>query len=550
MRKNIFISILFLLFGYTAFAQDCLSNSITLCTEENSYCIPNAAITNLNSDPFYNSRGLHTCLYSQPGPNWVMVKIAHPGDLLIYIELYSQYDNENCRPNTSSTSLDIDFACWGPFPDTIQSAKWFKQYLCDNHFTLQSTSGSSPGTHRPTNGNHNNDMGGYPYNTNPNNPYNIALTDCSYHSAGTEWCFLPNAQQEEWYLLLICNYSRQPGFFKLTTLHSSVSGSNNYTGSTNCDLLNCLSTNNEMPCEGNSFKLYCNVPEEDIETDGQALLYKWVMPNQTDTIVTTDSVITLIADTSMTGTFELIIEGTNPPRHGYMSTYVQATPAIIHASDDYICQGDSVILSTPYYPDYDPDHTDGYGYCRWFIDSIVGMPLSTDTSVVVFPTEDSQYILRVRSGYSECSNSDTVNIYVGQPDTTDFTVNTTEDCYVWNGVEYCESGDYVQTLQSIYGCDSLVTMHLNIVVGVDQYPDAVFRVSPNPTNDKVNVELGVEHKGKEISLVDMLGKVLKTIKIEGSNTQIDLSGCTNGVYLLKLMDSNNHVMAVRKIVKQ
>ena len=35
--------------------------------------------------------------------------------------------------------------------------------------------------------------------------------------------------------------------------------------------------------------------------------------------------------------------------------------------------------------------------------------------------------------------------------------------YLWNGIEYSEPGDYEQTLQSIYGCDSTVVMHLSMV---------------------------------------------------------------------------------------
>lgn len=462
MRKNICIGILFLLLGFNAFAQ-CLSNSTADCTEENDYCIPNPSISHvLNSDPFYSSHNLHTCLGSEPDPSWVMFKVAHGGDLLIYIEQYSQYDNVNCRPNTSSTSLDIDFACWGPFPDTIQSAKRFKQYLCENRFTLQSNTGGGPGTHRPTNGNHTNDMGGYPYNTSPNNPYNIALTDCSYHSAGTEWCFLPNTHEGDWYLLLICNYSRQSGYFKFTTLHSPASGSNNYQGNTNCDLLNCLSTNQEMPCEGNPFKLYCNVPVEDINTHGQPLRYKWIAPHSTDTIITTDSVITLIADTSMTGTFELILGGTNPPRRGFLDITVQATPAAITASETVICKGDSVVLSTPYYPDYDPARTDGYGYCRWYLNDATGTPINTDTSHVVFPTDSCKYILAVRSGYSECSNTDTIDIAVNPTPKISLSATDTILCYGESTRIMADSPDNVE-----YGWTHSSTHDANIIAKPD-----------------------------------------------------------------------------------
>ena len=36
------------------------------------------------------------------------------------------------------------------------------------------------------------------------------------------------------------------------------------------------------------------------------------------------------------------------------------------------------------------------------------------------------------------------------------------DKYEWNGIEYTESGDYVQTLIMANGCDSIVTLHLTI----------------------------------------------------------------------------------------
>jgi hypothetical protein len=35
--------------------------------------------------------------------------------------------------------------------------------------------------------------------------------------------------------------------------------------------------------------------------------------------------------------------------------------------------------------------------------------------------------------------------------------------YNWNGIEYTEEGDYEQTLQTVYGCDSIVTLHLSLV---------------------------------------------------------------------------------------
>ena len=44
----------------------------------------------------------------------------------------------------------------------------------------------------------------------------------------------------------------------------------------------------------------------------------------------------------------------------------------------------------------------------------------------------------------------------------EFNVNICESTYEWNGRTYTQSGDYTDTLQTIYGCDSIVTMHLQI----------------------------------------------------------------------------------------
>ena len=35
--------------------------------------------------------------------------------------------------------------------------------------------------------------------------------------------------------------------------------------------------------------------------------------------------------------------------------------------------------------------------------------------------------------------------------------------YIWNGIEYTEDGDYEQVMQSVYGCDSTVVMHLSFI---------------------------------------------------------------------------------------
>ena len=65
--------------------------------------------------------------------------------------------------------------------------------------------------------------------------------------------------------------------------------------------------------------------------------------------------------------------------------------------------------------------------------------------------------------------------------------------YAWNGIVYNEAGDYEQTLQSIYGCDSTVVMHLSFIDSYDVETEAT-ACDSYVWNDEVFTESGVyEH---------------------------------------------------------
>lgn len=67
------------------------------------------------------------------------------------------------------------------------------------------------------------------------------------------------------------------------------------------------------------------------------------------------------------------------------------------------------------------------------------------------------------------------------------------NAYAWNGIVYNEAGDYEQTLQSIYGCDSTVVMHLSFIDSYDVETEAT-ACDSYVWNDEVFTESGVyEH---------------------------------------------------------
>lgn len=67
-------------------------------------------------------------------------------------------------------------------------------------------------------------------------------------------------------------------------------------------------------------------------------------------------------------------------------------------------------------------------------------------------------------GYNEigCSGMTSITVNVWQPAATNLYITSFDSCYVWFGTPRCESGDYTYTLQTIHGCDSVITLHLTL----------------------------------------------------------------------------------------
>ena len=159
-----------------------------------------------------------------------------------------------------------------------------------------------------------------------------------------------------------------------------------------------------------------------------------------------------------------------------------------------------------------------------------------------------------------CNTMASATVNVWQPAASEFSVECPDSCYTWNGQDYCTSGEYTQTFQTVHGCDSVVTLHLTITVGIDDYNlGASMTVYPNPTTGVVNVQCTMNnvHEGTvEFQLFDAFGRLLR--KTDGVETQnfaslqtarIDLSHYAAGVYFVKAVADGN-VVAVRKVVKR
>lgn len=144
MKKILFILFLFISSSSQIFAQAGMcEDSDPFCTS-NIYTFP-AGVNTGTAQPGAN----YGCLSTRPNPAWYHMRIAEPGPLTIRM--------------FSTPLRDIDFICWGPFTDPVTP--------CVAALTANK------------------------------------IVSCSYSTAATEYCQIPNGQVGEYYILLITNFS-------------------------------------------------------------------------------------------------------------------------------------------------------------------------------------------------------------------------------------------------------------------------------------------------------------------------------------------------------
>lgn len=97
------------------------------------------------------------------------------------------------------------------------------------------------------------------------------MIDCSYHVASTEWCYIPNAQVGQYYILLITNFDEEPGTINFNAVNAGQTIS---TATTDCSLLAQVASNAPV-CEGDTLRLFCMNPEA-------GATYSWTGPNGLD----------------------------------------------------------------------------------------------------------------------------------------------------------------------------------------------------------------------------------------------------------------------------
>ena len=162
--------------------------SFGLSFGQSSTCENAAAMCSGNQGPFNNTTGVASfgslgCLVSTPNPAWFYMQVGTSGNMNFQL---SQIRTSN------GLGIDVDFILWGPF-NSLSG-------ICNNLALY------SPGY------------------TGANN-----VVDCSYLPDPVENVNIPNAVAGQYYMLLVTNFSNQPGTYSL----NQTGG----TGALSCDIV-------------------------------------------------------------------------------------------------------------------------------------------------------------------------------------------------------------------------------------------------------------------------------------------------------------------------
>jgi hypothetical protein len=102
---------------------------------------------------------------------------------------------------------------------------------------------------------------------------------------------------------------------------------------------------------------------------------------------------------------------------------------------------------------------------------------------------------------------------------------------------YSNSGTYIDTLTSASGCDSIVTTILNVIScsGIISIENHTFNMYPNPTSDVLYFEYTLDDfKIMVVDIFELTGKKIVAYEINQNPAIIDVSNLSAGTYIAKV----------------
>jgi hypothetical protein len=141
--------------------------------------------------------------------------------------------------------------------------------------------------------------------------------------------------------------------------------------------------------------------------------------------------------------------------------------------------------------------------------------------------------------------------------TNNFFKGVIDDIRIYNRVLYQRE---IEQIYNEGACANIINVMDTLIINMNLlgsnpviYQNSI-RVYPNPTSQVLNIDCGINYQGlsmNSIRITNSLGQVLFSNPIDKQFFQLDLLGWTgNGLYLIYILDSQNNIIDVRKILLQ
>ena len=203
----------------------------TVCDNATNFCGEGGALYGANIFD-YPSLGQIACLYTTPNPSWNTIQIGESGQIDIQITQNTAFDDND---NPVGNGLDVDFVIWGPFEPGYN--------FCEDGILDQ----GCPDPFNCPNNTSNPDF--YPYGN---------IIDCSYSIFSVENLTIENALSGEVYILLVTNYSNNPGIIQIEQTNSGEEGAGSTIAEIEVDL-----GNDQTFCGFPEYEIVANAPFAD-----------------------------------------------------------------------------------------------------------------------------------------------------------------------------------------------------------------------------------------------------------------------------------------------
>ena len=196
-----------------------------------------------------------------------------------------------------------------------------------------------------------------------------------------------------------------------------------------------------------------------------------------------------------------------------ISVTVLPLPTLTISGDTSICLGETTTLTAA-----------SNGNITW--------GSQNQNSIQVTPNNTSTYSV-VSTASNGCSVQNQSTVQVHYPNDTAIYTSSFGP-YILNGVIYNESGIFTQNLQTIFSCDSTITLHLNYITNsIKDLTKLGFTIYPNPSlNGVFYLKNENSIATEKILLYSISGQFIE--ELNGSEC-IDLSSFKNGFYWIQFI---------------